>query len=129
YPIVGAEAEYGERRPEREQGDDERLRLGLTAEYEVDLWGRIRSLAAAERFLAEASYADYQAAALSLSAEVARAWFQLIAARSQRDLLVDQVETNEQVLELIQSRFGSGQISGVDVLRQQQLIESTREEL
>jgi multidrug efflux system outer membrane protein len=109
-------------------GDGETLRLGITSEYELDLWGRIRSGVDAERYRARASQADYQTAALSLSAEVVRTWYQLMGARSQLDLFEHQIETNSQVLSLIRARFGSGQIRSVDILRQKQLLESTREQ-
>jgi NodT family efflux transporter outer membrane factor (OMF) lipoprotein len=114
------------RRPEFE--DTEQLRLGLTATYEVDLWGRIRSGIEAERYRSRATYADYRTAALSLSAEVVRTWYQLTEARNQLDLVEEQIETNETVLSLLKSRFGSGQIRSVDILRQRQLTESTREQ-
>jgi NodT family efflux transporter outer membrane factor (OMF) lipoprotein len=125
YPDLDGSVEAGASQPEPDE--PERVRLGLAAGYEVDLWGRISSRVEAERYRARASYADYQAAALSLSAEVARTWYQLIEARSQLALLTDQVETNEKVLRLLRTRFGSGQIRAVDILRQQQLVESTRE--
>ena len=104
------------------------LSLGLTADYELDLWGRIRSNIQAEQFRADATMADYQTAALTLTAEVVRTWFQVIEARSQLALARDQVETNEKVLDLIKARFGSGQIRSADILRQRQLLESTREQ-
>ena len=125
YPDLDGSVEAGASQPEPE--DPQRVRLGLAAGYEVDLWGRISSRVEAERYRARASFADYQAAALSLSAEVARTWYQLIEARSQLALLSEQVETNEKVLRLLRARFGSGQIRAVDILRQQQLVESTRE--
>lgn len=100
--------------------------LGLAAEYEVDLWGRIRSAARADGFRVEASLADYKAAALSLSAEVAGAWFRAIESREQLALAQEQVEANEQMLQLLDSRYEAGQIRGVDVVRQRQLVEATR---
>lgn len=114
------------RRPE--SGNAEKLRLGITSEYEIDLWGRIRSGIEAERYRARATHADYQTAALSLSAEVVRTWYQLMEARNQLALFEHQIETNQQVLSLIRARFGSGQIRSVDILRQRQLLESTREQ-
>lgn len=109
--------------------DPEDLRLGLAASYEIDLWGRIRAAVEAERFRARASAEDYRAAALSLTAEIARAWFQLAEARLQLALLGEQVETNETLLESLDNRFGLGQVRAVDVLRQQRLLASTREEV
>lgn len=126
FPDLNALFEGELRRPEFD--DTERLRLGLTSEYEIDLWGRIRSRIDAERFRKRATFADYQTAALSLSAEVVRTWYQLIEARNQLDLVEEQIETNENVLNLIEARFGSGQIRSVDILRQRQLLEATREQ-
>jgi NodT family efflux transporter outer membrane factor (OMF) lipoprotein len=111
-----------------EDGDETRFALGLEASYEVDLWGRIQSRVEAERFRASATRADYDTAALSLSAEVANAWFTLVEARAQLALVNDQLETNRTVLDLLESRFAAGQISSADVLRQRQLVEATREE-
>jgi multidrug efflux system outer membrane protein len=105
------------------------LLLGLEAGYEVDLWGRIDSRAAAEAMRVQASAADYRSAAISLSAEVTSAWFRLIETWQQRKLLLSQIETNQQVLDLLKARLGIGLVSSADVLRQQQLIESTRAEL
>ena len=107
---------------------DEELRLGLTATYEVDLWGGIRSAVEAERLRARAELADYRTAALTLSAEVARTWYQLVEARQQLAVLDQQIEANGKLLEALENRFGSGQIRGVDVLRQRQLLEATREQ-
>ncbi len=104
------------------------MELGLSSSYEIDLWGRIRSQVEAERFRAKASYADYKAAAISVSAEIARTWYQLIEAQNQLDLIKEQVTTNEKVLGLLETRFGSGQIRSADILRQRRLLESTREQ-
>ena len=104
------------------------FQIGLSSVYELDLWGRIRASIQAERFRAHATQADYQAAAISLSAVIVRTWYQLIEARNQLALVEEQIETNQKVLNLIRNRFGGGQIRGVDILRQQQLLESTREQ-
>lgn len=108
---------------------DTDLRLGAVATYEVDLWGRLRSRVDAERFRADASRAAYETARLTLAAEITRTWYQRAEARSQVALAREQVETNAQVLDLLEERFRTGQIRRVDVLRQRQLLESTREAL
>lgn len=102
--------------------------LGLGADYEVDLWGRIRERAQAEEFRAHATRAAYQAAVLSVSAEVVRTWYRLAGARAQRQLIEKQIETNQRLLRLLNTRFQAGQIERVDLLRQRRLLESTREQ-
>jgi outer membrane protein TolC len=94
----------------------------------VDLWGQIGSRVQAEGLRADSTLADYQTTELTLSAEVARTWFALIEAHAQIALLEEQVETNLTVLDLQEARFGLGQIRLADVLRQRQLVESTREQ-
>ena len=105
-----------------------RLGLGLEASYEFDLWGRIRATVEADRLRADATAFDYQAAAITLSAEVALAWFRLAEARLQLRLIESQIETNETVLEVLERRFAVGQSGAADVLRQRQLVEATREQ-
>ncbi|MDP0489506.1 MAG: TolC family protein [Verrucomicrobiota bacterium JB023] len=105
------------------------LTVGLGASYEVDLWGRIQSSIAAENYRRQATLEDYQTAALSLSAEVALTWFQLLEAREQVKLIEGQIETNKQVVQSLEARFVQGQGRGVDILRQRQLLEATRERL
>lgn len=126
-PDVEAFFSAGRSYPEPDFRGGENQQIGLTAVYEVDLWGRIRSSVQAERYRAEATQYDYQAAAITLSAEITRTWYQLMAAWRRLELTQQQIETNENILKLIIARFGSGQIRGVDILRQKQLVEATRE--
>ncbi|WP_279591370.1 efflux transporter outer membrane subunit [Halospina denitrificans] len=128
FPDLDANADAETRRGSERGSDTEQLQLGLSSSYEVDLWGRIGSRVDAERFRLQASYADYQTAALSLSAEVTRTWYRLMEERSQLELINNQIQTNRDVLRLIETRFGSGQTQSADVLRQRQLLESTREQ-
>lgn len=108
--------------------ETEGLSLGLASDYEIDLWGRIRSRIDAEEFRTRATLADYQTAALSLSAEVVRTWIQLVESTNQLHLIEHQIQANEKILQLIETRFNSGQARHVDILRQKQLAESTREQ-
>ena len=101
--------------------------LGLTADYELDLWGRIRYGIEAEEYRMEASLNDFRTAALTLSAELSLAWYRLAEARQQLEIAYEQAETNEKVLELIRARYGSGQTRSVDIFRQEQLLEASRE--
>ncbi|PRZ00624.1 TolC family protein [Marinilabilia salmonicolor] len=109
-------------------GQSEVYELGLSAGYELDLWGKVRSEARAQSYRQQASFYDFQATALLLSAQVVKGWFDLLEARQQVALARDQRQTNEKMLELLQTRFQNGLGNLADVLRQQQLMESTREQ-
>jgi len=102
------------------------LFVGLVASYEVDLWGRVRSTHDATRLDVRATEEQLRAAAITLSAEVASTWYQLVEQYGQTALLEQQLTTNANVLELITLRFRSGQVGAADVLRQRQLVESRR---
>lgn len=127
-PDLDATLQGGISFPQPDFVGGENWRLGLTSQYEVDLWGRIRSTIDAERYRARATMADYQTAAISLSAEIARTWYRILEAENQLAIIDGQIETNEQILDLLRTRFGTGQIRSVDILRQRQLLEATREQ-
>lgn len=128
WPQIEASAQTALNFPENDFRGGENTQLGLSASYEVDLWGRIRTAVQAEKFRADASLYDYQTAAMSLSAEIATAWYQLLAAKKQLKITETQIATNENIIKLIRSRFVGGQIRAVDILRQAQLLESTKEQ-
>ncbi|MFO7897965.1 MAG: TolC family protein [Planctomycetota bacterium] len=100
--------------------------LGLAAGYEVDLWGRLRAERDAAALDAIASREDLSAAAMTLSAEVAHTWYQLVEQRRQIELLDAQIATNEKYLEVITLRFRRGKVSAADVLQQRQLVEARK---
>lgn len=103
--------------------------LGLSASYEVDLWGRINSTQQAAELDAMASAELLQTAALTLTAGVASTWFRLIEQREQIQLLQQQLATNQQTLELVALQFRTGQVSIADLLQQRLVVENRRGEL
>jgi len=125
-PNINASTQSGISFPRPDFVGGENVRLNLSADYEVDLWGRIQAGIEAERFRANASLVDYQVAAISLASQISLTWYQLVEARGQLRLVEEQIETNENILNLLEARFGGGQIRGVDILRQRQLIESNQ---
>lgn len=103
--------------------------LGLSASYEIDLWGRINSTQEAAEMDAMASAEALQTAALTLTARVASTWFSLIEQREQIVLLEQQLFTNQQTLELVNLQFRTGQVSIADLLQQRLVVENRRGEL
>jgi len=128
WPTLESSAQGESSKYQTQYVQNQSFQLGLRSSYEVDMWGKIRSRVEAERYRAKASLNDYQTAALSLSAEIVRTWYQLIEAQNQVSVVNEQIKTNEEMLKLIEARFGSGQIRSADILRQRRLLESTREQ-
>jgi len=89
--------------------------FGVTANWEADLWGRIRDGVNASNFELGASQADYAGARLSIAGQVSQAWFDLIEARLLTELSERDVDTQERALRLTQRRFEGGVTGSSDV--------------
>jgi NodT family efflux transporter outer membrane factor (OMF) lipoprotein len=105
------------------------LSAGLVASYEVDLWNRVRAGREATLLDVEARKQDLAAAAVTLSASVAKTWYQLQEGKLQVSLIGDQLIRNQQVLDLVTANFRAAKVGAPDVLRQRQLVESSRGQL
>ena len=101
----------------------------VAASYEIDLWKRVRSVTEAAALDARAAQEDVAAAAITLSAAIAKVWYQLIESGLQEQLIAGQVETNERVLTIITLQFRQGQVGASNVFRQRQFVEATRGQL
>jgi NodT family efflux transporter outer membrane factor (OMF) lipoprotein len=83
--------------------------------WEADLWGRLNDSTRAAKADWRAAAADYQAARLSLAANIARRWFDVIESRSQTRLARDTVGSFEKSLETIENRYRQGIGEALDV--------------
>lgn len=127
WPSVDTVAGYRVFDGNKDEPDNE-VSVGLEASYEVDLWGRVRKSLEAEQLAALATAEDYQAAAVGLSAAIATVLYRVTESAAQLALIESQLETNRNVLQVIESRFAIGQSGSADVLRQRQLVEATVEQ-
>jgi NodT family efflux transporter outer membrane factor (OMF) lipoprotein len=103
--------------------------IGLGAGYEVDLWGRIKSTQQAALLDAQAAQDTVSAASMTLSAAIAKTWYQLAEAKQQHTIITRQIETNEKILAVIKVQFRQGQAGAADVFNQEQLVENSAGQL
>lgn len=103
--------------------DNDAWSLGLSANYEIDLWGRIQAEKKGEALLATASAEDAKAALLSVSGQIAENWISLISTRQQQQLFQRQIELQRELLQLILLRFPLAKATALDIYQQQQSIE------
>ncbi|MDY7035285.1 MAG: efflux transporter outer membrane subunit [Thermodesulfobacteriota bacterium] len=103
--------------------------LGLSTNYELDLWGRIRSEREAAELAATATREDLNAASMTLAAEVAERWTNIISQRMQKRLLQEQLKSNSTYLELVELRFRKSMVSALDVYQQRQVVEKIKAEI
>ncbi len=108
------------------QRDTSLFSLGLNANYEVDIWGRIRASTQAAELDAQSAEENVKTAAISLSSEIAIAWYRLIEQRRQLQLLNRQIQTNQDNVSLIIARFAGGQSTAADLFQQQQILEASQ---
>ena len=89
----------------------ESYNVTIASAWEVDLWGRLADLSAADAADAAAQRALFRGARLSLAAATARAWVEVIAAQQQLDLarvILDSFERNLRISERIYRGTGEG---------------------
>lgn len=99
------------------------------AAYELDLFGRVRSLTdqALETYFATESAA--RASRITLVAEVASAWLTYAADLERLRLARETLSSQQQSLTLTQKRFEAGASSALDVRQAQTTVESARVDL
>jgi NodT family efflux transporter outer membrane factor (OMF) lipoprotein len=114
--------------------ESERYGLSLAASWEADLWGRLRDLNSADDADYAAAQAAYRGARLSLGANAAKAWCNLIAAEQLLVLARSTLESNERVLRAVERLFKGGagqgaldvQLGRTNVSSAQRAVKSTQ---
>ncbi len=127
-PSLDGSADYESRWTDLDGADSDRQELtsaGGFLNWEVDLWGRLRSAKRARQFETEVAVHDWEGGRLLLSASVAETYFEILEQRLQRRLLEEQIEANQTLFDLTRLRFGQGQSSIVDVLQQREQLAAT----
>jgi multidrug efflux system outer membrane protein len=97
----------------------------LSASYEVDLAGRVRSTIAGAAATVEQASIDLENTRLVLTADLATAYFNLRAADTELDVLTRSIALQRRALELARARHDLGATSGLDVAQQQALLDAT----
>ncbi len=84
--------------------------LSLAASWEPDLWGRLRNLTNAAESEERAAIEDFRGARLSLAANTAKAWCNLISAEQEVTLAKVTLESFEKNLRIIERNYkGTGE--------------------
>lgn len=98
------------------------LQAGLRGAYEIDLFGRNAMSTRASRFDKLAAAGDRDATAVAISTRVGEAYYDLAAARVRASVVQSQLQTNRELLELVELRRDASSASTVDVLQQRQQV-------
>jgi multidrug efflux system outer membrane protein len=84
--------------------------LNLAAAWEADVWGRLRDLNQASEAAERAALEDFRGARLSLAANTAKSWCNLISAEQEVTLALATLESFEKNLRIIERNYvGTGE--------------------
>lgn len=130
YPAIGANAgQTAQRLPDGSGGGDVSRSYTATigfAAYELDFFGRIRSLNAQALELYLATEEARRSAQISLVAEVANAWLTLAADREHLALAQRTLDTRQKSFDLTQRSFDAGAVSALDLRQVETLLQGAR---
>jgi NodT family efflux transporter outer membrane factor (OMF) lipoprotein len=100
--------------------------FSVAADWELDVWGRIRRSVEGSTAGARASAADLGAARLSAQSDLATAYFQLRAADQQRRLLDAATVAYAESLRIATNQYNAGVAPRSDMLQAETQLETTR---
>lgn len=100
--------------------------IGGTLNYEIDLWGRVRSAVAAGAAQTQALSADLESVRLALHARLALDYIDLRGQDAQRALLEEAVTDYGRAVDMTNTRFQGGISSELDLAQAQTQLETAR---
>ena len=100
--------------------------IGLTATYEVDVFGQLDIQKKVLTDAAEIQAQNAEAGAQGIAVQVAQVWFDTLAQRVLLETLERRVRLNEDLQRLVRGRFELRLTSRLAVLQQEQLLLGTR---
>jgi NodT family efflux transporter outer membrane factor (OMF) lipoprotein len=124
YPAVNFLAHGGG----KSGGDGSGLNaIGFFANWELDLWGRVRYQSAAGQQQYDAAVLDEEYARQSIAALVVKSWLLAIEARLQRGIAEDIVTSSDQATGLARDRLRIGRSDEYDLSLAEANLESARD--
>ncbi|GAA5179685.1 efflux transporter outer membrane subunit [Niveibacterium umoris] len=102
---------------------------GLSVNWELDLWGRVRAQRAAATAQYDSTVLDLAWARQSLAAAVARAWYVAIEARMQRTLAEQSIEATQRLIALEETRQRIGNTDGTAVSTAREALAARKDSL
>ena len=93
------------------------FQIPLDVSYEVDLWQRAKSQVKESKQIKEASEAEMQAAALTVSSEIARHYFLLRTVDTEQAVVQRGINLRDSTSKIAEARYEAGLVSHMDVQR------------
>jgi NodT family efflux transporter outer membrane factor (OMF) lipoprotein len=132
-PGVTANGNYSRSRSSQSTGgggggasERDLYQASLNASYEIDFWGKNRSALRASDELAVATRFDREVVALSTTAAVANAYFQVLAAQDRLAVAQRNLTSANRILDIIRQRLSVGTTSELEVAQQESVVATQR---
>ncbi len=103
--------------------------LGLSASWELDLFGRVRRSVEAANADMQASIEDERDVTVSLASDVAEAYIDLRGSQLRKSILEQSLATQRDVLELTRQRWNAGLTTDLDVENAASEVSATEAQL
>ena len=103
--------------------------LGLSFSWEIDVFGRVREQAKLGKADFNATRAEYEAAMVSLAANIAKAYVNLRLAQECIEVAKRQIASQEKIKAITEARFETGLASKLDVAQSLTVLYSTQASL
>jgi NodT family efflux transporter outer membrane factor (OMF) lipoprotein len=109
--------------------NNNQFNANISADWELDLWGRIRRTVESQQAQAQASAADLASAALSLQTTLAVDYFQLRAVDQLKRLLDQTITDYTRSLEITNNQYKVGIVSKADVAQAQSQLDAAKSQM
>ncbi|MDA3970132.1 MAG: efflux transporter outer membrane subunit [Desulfobulbaceae bacterium] len=103
--------------------------LSVAASYELDVWQKLANKRQSASLLRLASENDVKALYISLSAEIAEAYYLVLELRAKIDLTVQMIESFDKTVSLVRLRYDRGVAPSLDVYQAKQNLLRIRADL
>ncbi len=133
FPTVTANAQGSDARSSADQApgvpradrDGKSYSAGISAGWELDLFGRVRRNVEAQRANAAADAADLEALQVAIVGEVARTYVELRGLQERLRVARDNTENQRETLRLVEARLNAGRDTEFDTARARAQLETT----
>ena len=96
--------------------------IGVTASYQIDLWGNLYAQRRVGKELVEQQRQSTEIASQNVAEQVAQLWFDILVQRGLKELTEREVRYNQELFNLVKARFDQHLVTRLAVLQQEQQL-------
>lgn len=120
YPLLSLGGNYQKNNSSTPKTSD----VFADASYEIDFWGKNRAAADSSQALAHATVFDAQTLRMTLGANIATTYFQVLSLQDRLQLAQSIADDARQVLDLVDYQASQGSVSNLEVAQQRNALQT-----